>query len=109
MRKLLLLGVLCTLSACVTVPDSAPKVEIRTVQVRPPAPIVPKVDQLNLRDVDFHVITIHNMEEKLAENPVYYGLNQEGYKALSLNTSDLLTNIQQQQIIIRTYERSYGK
>lgn len=92
------------LAGCTTsIPESNP-VEIRTIEVRPPAPIMPKPDQLNMRDVEFDVITIHNVEEKLAQSPVYYGLDQQNYKNLSLNTNDLRAHVRQQQTIIWAYE-----
>jgi hypothetical protein len=100
------------LSACgPKIPTSNP-VEIRTVEVSRPAPIIPNVDQLRLRSVNWKVVTPDNVDvvfAALGEDVVLFALTAEGYEALSLNLSDLRANIQQQNQIIAVYRKSYER
>lgn len=103
---------LLVLSNCgPTVPDSNPEVQVRYVEVPRPAPIVPDVDQLNLRSVNWEIITPENVDEKFAQiqngQAVFFALTEEGYKSLAMNLSDIRANIQQYQRIIAVYENSY--
>ena len=109
---LILLTSVLFLSACSSVPEveAPPPVEVRTVEVAPPAPIVPDVDRLNLRSVDWKVVTPDNIDEifeSLTRDTVLFAITSEGYEALSLNLSDLRAMIQQQQRIIGIYENSF--
>lgn len=109
---LVLLTSIFFLSACSRTPEveAPPPVEVRTVQDTPPAPIVPDVDRLNLRTVNWRVITPENIEEvfeSLTRDVVLFAITSDGYEALSLNLSDLRAMIQQQQRIIAIYERSF--
>jgi hypothetical protein len=102
------------LSACGSGPEIEPvkPVEVRTVQVSRPAPIVPAVDQIQLRDVNWIIITPDNIETIFASLPgdvVLFAVTAEGYEALALNLSDVRAMIQQQQRIIAIYQASYQK
>lgn len=92
-------------------PETVTRVETRTVEVQGPAPRVPDVDQIRLRDVDWTVLTKENFEEKLetinSPNAVFFAITSEGYENLSLNLSDLRALVEQQQSIIGIYEESY--
>ena len=114
--KNLILSVLFfgTLSACgETTIEKVPVIETRTVQVQRPAPIVPSVDQLRLRNVEWLVVTPENVDEIFqnvnSDEMVLFALTSNGYEALALNLSDLRANIQQQQQIIALYRESYEK
>ena len=69
--------------------------------------------ELNLRDVDWVVVTADNVEQVLADiektgRPVVlFALTDEGYENISLNLSDLRAYIQQQQAIMAAYDRYY--
>lgn len=85
-------------------------VEVRTVQVPRPAPIVPEIDQLRLRDVNWVIITPENAETTLASlsgDAVLFAITADGYEDLALNLSDVRAMIQQQQRVIAIYESSY--
>lgn len=105
--------ILIFLISCTSVeePDPVTRVETRTVEVQRPAPRVPDVDQLRLRDVDWSVLTAENFEEQLenidSRNAVFFAITSEGYENLSLNLSDLRALVEQQQSIIGIYEESY--
>ena len=77
--------------------------------------MLPPVDELNLRQVEWIVINSENVEEKLAELDTrgiplgLYALTGEGYESLGLNFSDIRALIQQQQAIIVAYENYYKK
>ena len=89
------------------------KLEISAKPVERPELVLPSADQLNMRDVQWVVITPENYEEVFArlkgENKdlVLFGLTDEGYERLALNLSDVRAYIQQQRTIIAAYERYY--
>jgi len=79
----------------------------KTEYITPQRPIVPGVDPLNLRDVNFIIITPENQEEVFADldkDKVLIALTADGYEKLSLNISDIRALIQQQKAIIAVHE-----
>lgn len=104
---------LSLLSACSSQPPVEPvtSVEVRTVEVPRPAPIVPDVDQLDLRQVQWVIITPENIDQKFAEikdgELVFFALTREGYENLALNLSDIRSNIEQYQRIIAIYRQQF--
>lgn len=87
-----------------------PIVETRTVEIKNPAPIVPSIDQLKLRDVQWKIVTPDNIDEifqSVAGDVVLFAITADGYEALALNLSDLRMLIQQQQQVIMVYKNSY--
>lgn len=104
---------LSLLSACSTQPPVEPvtSVEVRTVEVPRPAPIVPNVDQLDLRQVEWVVITPENIDQKFAEikegELVFFALTRDGYENLVLNLSDIRSNIEQYQRIVAIYRQQF--
>jgi hypothetical protein len=100
------------LSACGSEPavESVKPVEVRTVQIPRPAPIVPSVDQIQLRDVKWIIITPENVDEifnSLPSDAVLFAVTTSGYESLGLNISDIRAMIQQQQRIIAIYQESF--
>lgn len=106
-----ILGLLL-LSACAS-PKVEPvnSVEVRTVEVSKPAPIVPRVDQLNLKPIQWVVITPENIDQKFKEikdgDIVLFALTQNGYENLATNMSDIRAMIEQQQKIIAIYQKQF--
>ena len=100
------------LSACAT-PDPVSRVEVRTVPVARPAPIVPNIDPLELRETEWIVVTEQNIEGVMlmlrdsGQEPVLFALTAEGYQNIELNQSDIFSTIRQYQSVIAIYERSY--
>ena len=101
-----------TLAAC-----SSPKfeevrpVEVRTIEVQRPAPIVPTVDQLRLRSVEWIIITPENADEKFAQiqngEAVLFALTADGYENIALNLSDIRAMLEQQKRVIAIYESQF--
>jgi hypothetical protein len=86
-------------------------VEVRTIEVPRPAPIVPPVDQLRLRPVNWIIITPDNVEESFGRiqsgELVLFALTADGYENISLNLSDVRSMIEQQQRVIAIYQRQF--
>lgn len=105
--------VIALISACNQSEPLPQNVVVSRVPVAKPAPIVPEVNVLKLRDVEWHVITADNYQEVFDKirssglEPVLFGLTAEGYENLSLNLNDVRALIQQYQEIVVIYERSY--
>ena len=99
-----------TLTACSSTPD---KIEIRTTPIQKPQLVLPPVDELRMRPVEWVVINQENMEEKIAEltangQPLaMFVLTGEGYENLGLNFSDIRALLQQKDAIIIAYENYY--
>jgi hypothetical protein len=112
MMKYLLLASGLFLVACGSTPiEEVKPVEIRTVEVPRPAPIVPAVDQLRLRPVNWIVITPDNIEESFAKiqsgEVVLFAVTTQGYENIALNLSDIRAMIEQQKKIIAIYQTQY--
>lgn len=88
-------------------------IQVSTKPVEKPQLILPNADELNLRDVQWFVLTPENFEEKVAEakesgRPIaFFALTDKGYENLGLNLSDLRAYVQQQQAIIAAYKQYY--
>ena len=98
------------LASCFTTTETVESVEIQTVEIKPPRPIVPEVDPLNLREVRWFVVTPENVEEvfnQLQGEAVLFAVTTEGYESLSLNISDIRAMIEQQNAVIAVYENSF--
>jgi hypothetical protein len=100
------------LAACAQPPEPVVRpVEVTTVEVPRPAPIVPSIDPLRLRPVQWTVITPDNIDEKFQQirngELVLFAVTAEGYENIALNLSDIRAMVQQQQVVIALYERSY--
>jgi hypothetical protein len=104
---------LSLISACSSHPPVEPvtSVEVRTVEIPRPAPIVPDVDRLDLRRVEWVIVTPENVDQKFAEieksEMVFFALTREGYENLALNLSDIRSNIEQHQRIIAIYRQQF--
>lgn len=114
MIKYAVLPFVLILAACgssETAIEPVKPVEVRTLEVQKPAPIVPTVDQLRLRDVKWVIITPENVDEKFKEiktgEVVLFALTTNGYENIALNLSDIRAMIDQQKKIIAIYESQY--
>jgi hypothetical protein len=101
------------LSACgKSIPEPVTPIQVRTIETPRPAPVVPSVDQLQLREVKWTIVTPDNVSEVFASLPgeaVLFAVTTDGYEALALNLSDVRAMVQQQQKIIAIYQNSYRK
>jgi hypothetical protein len=113
LKSLLVIPLLLILSSCSTtanLPPPEPVTVTVTEQVKPPKPIVPAPNTLNMRPVKFVIITKDNFEEqmkKLSGAKAIIGLDETGYKNLSLNMGELRALIEQQNKIIAIYEKQW--
>ena len=110
MRFLALIITIILVSGCSSMPQ---RIEVSAKPVDKPQLILPDAQKLNLRDVEFILITRENAEEVFAElersrkDPVLIGLTDDGYETLSLNLSEVMALLQQQKAIIAAYKRYY--
>ena len=101
---------LLSLSAC-----SKPvrDITITSVPSERPELVLPSVDILRMRDVEWVIITEENINEVIAAakssgKPVaFFALKGDGYENLGLNFSDIRALVQQQQAIIARYQEYY--
>ena len=104
-----LLG-LTLLVGCTSTPR---QIEISAKPINKPELILPPIEPLRLKDVEWVVINQDNYQEvfdKLLEDrkdPVLIGLTDDGYEVLSLNMSDIMRLIAQQKQIIAAYQNYY--
>lgn len=110
--------ILLTLTGCGSLGGLNPvepevRVEVVDKPIERPAPIVPPIDRLELKDLEWFIVTENNYEEIFqkiqdsGQEPVIFALSTNGYEDLSLNISELRKVIQQQRTIIGIYEKSY--
>lgn len=111
LKILLVFLVLLFLVSCGNdLPPPAAEIEVRTLEIARPEPIVPPIDQLQLRTVEWVVVTQENVAEVFASlegSEVLYALTTRGYEDVSLNLSDIRATIEQQQVVLRIYRDSF--
>ena len=86
-------------------------VEVKTIEIARPAPVVPEIDQLSLRPIQWVIITPDNVDEKFNEikngEVVLFALTTEDYENISLNLSDVRAAMDQQKKIIAVYKSQF--
>ena len=98
------------LTSCGSVPKS---VTYKSEPIERPKLVLPETKTLNMRNVDFKVLTRANVEEefkKIEESGkpiVIFGLHAEHYEMLSLNIADILELLSQQEAVIVAYREYY--
>lgn len=89
------------------------KIEVSAKPVEKPTLELPQADALSLRQIRWTIITADNFDAEVAKlkssgNAVaFFALTADGYKNLGLNMRDVMAYIEQQQVIIGTYEEYY--
>jgi hypothetical protein len=107
---LTLLIPITVLSACSPKPEP---VTYSAVPTPKPALVLPKISTLNLKTVDYIVVTRENVDEvfndleKNGKSVVLFAIDANGYEQLSLNMASVLELVSQQKSIIAAYERYY--
>ena len=100
--------VLMLLSSC-GLPNISP-IQITSAPAQRPPLVLPPVDTLTMRPVEWTIVTQNNIEEVFAQleadgqNLALFALTDEGYENLGLNFSDIRQLVQQQRAIIVAYE-----
>lgn len=103
------LTILSIISGCSSLPK---EIFVSAEPIEKPKLILPKTDELDLRDVEWVILVKENWEEQWAkleksgEALAFFATTDSGYENLGLNYSDLRAFIQQQDAIIAAY-RSY--
>ena len=105
MTKCVIIPLVLFLAACGSKNiETVKPVEIRTIEVSKPAPVVPAVDQLRLRPVDWIVLTPDNVDQKFNQiktgELVLFAVTADGYENIALNLSDIRAMIEQQKKIV---------
>jgi hypothetical protein len=89
------------------------QIEISAKPVSKPELVLPPVDELRMRPIEWIVINEENIDEQIAKLTAggaplaMFVLTGDGYSNLGLNFSDIRALVQQQQQIILAYERYY--
>jgi hypothetical protein len=102
--------IVISLAACSTTPQ---QIQVTSKPIDKPELVLPNVDQVNMRKVEWIIITEDNMDEKIAQLKAggaalaIFGLTAQGYENLGLNFSDIRALVQQQQQIIVAYDNYY--
>lgn len=108
MKILLTVLLLASLAACSSIPN-----EVTTVVEPAPRPdiVLPNVDKLTTRPVEWIVITPDNVDEVFATleeqgtDVVLFGLTDDGYENLSVNTANIIKLLEQKNAIIMAYKK----
>ena len=101
--------ILSAISGCSSLPK---EILVSAEPIEKPKLILPKSDELDLKDVEWVILVKENWEEQWAkleksgEALAFFATTDSGYESLGLNYSDLRAFIQQQDAIIAAY-RSY--
>ncbi len=102
--------ILITLAACSTTPQ---QIQVTSKPIEKPELVLPLVDEVNMRRIEWIVINEDNLEEvktRLQSEGkafAFYSLTGKMYGDLGLNFSDIRALVQQQQQIIIAYENYY--
>lgn len=114
MRKISTLSALFSgliiLSGCVTAAGNEQTIQTRVVEEARAEPIVPNIDQLDLETVDWKVVTPENVDQVFASltgREVLFAVDDNGYRAIAANMTDLRAALQQQQSVIAVYRESF--
>lgn len=113
MKLLALLSLLIVASCGVGLRDPEVPIEVKATPISRPNLILPNVDRVATREVDWAIITPDNVDEIFAEMEkqgkavVLFAITEDGYENLALNTSNILRVILQQQAVIAGYRTYY--
>lgn len=95
-----------------------PPVTTAVVQVEKPTIMVPNVDNIRMRDVEWHVITRNakpgtdghiDMAWKRASKDSLFAVTSKGYEDLSINIAEMTRVIRQLQAQVQAYKDYYQK
>lgn len=101
-------------SGCST-SKSLEEIEVKTVPVEKPTLSLPGSDPVNLKKVEWIIITPDNQDtvfievEEKSGSSALFSLDVDSYEDLSRNLNEVRRYIEQQEAIIKAYERYYVK
>jgi len=100
------------LTSCSSVPQS---IAIKSAPLEKPNLELPSVDRFSQRPLNWIVLTHDNVEDVFEElknenkQIVVFAVDEKGYEALTLNVTDLLKLVKQQNAVITAYKQYYEK
>lgn len=114
-KETILVGTLALfgLSGCASFMPEVTKYS--TEPVERPLLVLPESEIINMKDVDYIVVTRENVEEVWAEleasgkSIVLFALTHEGYENLALNNADIIRYLSEQKAVIIAYKEYYEK
>lgn len=112
--KYYVLPLILLLAACSPKMEPTKPITITSEPIAKAEPIVPAVDELNMRDIEWIVITEQNFPSVLARlrdsgsELTLLAVTPAGFQNLILNQSDTLKILRQQKEIIAVYKKSYS-
>ena len=114
-KETILIGTLALfgLSGCASFMPEVTKYS--TEPVERPLLVLPESEIVNMKDVDYIVVTRENVEEVWAEleasgkSIVLFALTHEGYENLALNNADIIRYLSEQKAVIIAYKEYYEK
>ena len=89
------------------------QIEVSTKPIERPNLVVPKIDPIKQKDIEWIVITEENAAEvferlrKMKVDVALLGVTDKGYEALSLNFAETQRIIRQYKAVIAAYEAYY--
>lgn len=89
------------------------RVEVSTKPIERPQLVVPKIDPISQKEVEFIIITEENYQEVFARlkemkvDPILIGVTDEGYENIGLNFAETQRIIRQYKAVIAAYEAYY--
>ena len=106
---------LIVLTGCTSALENKPvrPVVIQSEPIDRPELVLPSIDRVTQRPFEWKAVTPDNAQElwdelnRTGQPVVVFGLTEQGYEALSLNTADALKIIIQQQTVIDAYREYY--
>ena len=110
-NKIVIVLISLILIGCSSTPRT---INVQTKSIDPVPLVLPEVDVLELKDVQFYVVTEENyakvFEELRKKNytPVIFGMSDDGYAEQAVNMAKILQLVQQQKAIIVAYKEYYN-
>ena len=86
-----------------------------TEPVERPLLVLPESEIVNMKDVDYIVVTKENVDEVWAEleasgkSIVLFALTADGYENLALNNADIIRYLSEQRAVVVAYKEYYEK
>ena len=110
-NKIVIVLISLILIGCSSTPRT---INVQTKSIDPVPLVLPEVDVLELKEVQFYVVTEENytkvFEELRKKNytPVIFGMSDDGYAEQAVNMAKILQLVQQQKAIIVAYKEYYN-
>ena len=112
--KFMILALIVLTAGCTSLRQpTTQEVEIKTSPIDRPNLILPNIDRVTTREVEWQILTPENIDDVFAslesqgKAVVLFAVTEEGYEDIALNIRDILRIILQQQSVIDGYKSYY--